>query len=121
VRFLGYQSQSQVKELLEETDVFVLPSFAEGVPVVLMEAMAAGVPVVAARATGAVDLVDEGMTGFLVPPRDIHAYADAIARIVTDPALRRAMGEAGTAKATGYNWDSANQAVLDAYLALAGG
>ena len=87
---------------------------------VTTEAMASAVPVVAARATGAVDLVDEGRTGFLVPPRDVGAYADAIERIVTDPALRRSMGDAGHARALGYRWDTANQAVLDAYLELIG-
>jgi glycosyltransferase involved in cell wall biosynthesis len=119
--FAGFQSGDDLGRAVASMDVLFNPSVTETFGNVTLEAMAAGVPVVAARATGAVDLVDEGVTGFLVPPRDIHAYADAIARIVTDPALRRAMGEAGTAKAAGYNWDSANQAVLDAYLALAGG
>ena len=81
-------------------------------------AVGAGVPVVAARATGAVDLVKDGVTGYLVEPTDIAGYADAIARIVADPALKRAMGEAGHARAAGYRWDTANQAVLDTYLEL---
>ena len=80
--------------------------------------MAAGVPVVAARATGAVDLVEDGVTGFLVDPKDIAGYADAIERIVADPALKASMGEAGHAKAARYRWDTANQAVLDTYLEL---
>jgi Glycosyltransferase len=86
---------------------------------VTLEAMAAGVPVVAARATGAIDLVEDRVTGYLAPPRDVGAYADAIARIVAQPSLRDALGAAGNAKAARYNWDTANQAVLDAYLELA--
>jgi glycosyltransferase involved in cell wall biosynthesis len=97
-------------------DVFFNPSITETFGNVTLEAMAAGVPVVAARATGAVDLVDEGETGFLVPPRDITSYADAIERIVADPGLRHRMGAAGHTKAAGYSWEGANQAVLDAYL-----
>lgn len=82
--------------------------------------MAAGVPVVAARATGAVDLIDDGVTGVLVPPRDVTAYADAFQRIIRDAELRSAMGAAGHAKAQRYRWDTANQAVLDAYLQMLG-
>src|SRR3546814_18157762 len=78
--------------------------------------MAAGVPVVAARATGAVDLIDEGVTGCLVPPRAVDGYSRAIERIVGDTALRRQMGAAGTACAAGYQWETANQAVIDAYI-----
>ena len=100
-------------------DVFFNPSITETFGNVTLEAMAAGVPVVAARATGAVDLIEDGTTGFLVPPTDIAAYADAIGRIVSDPALRQSMGEAGHAKADGYRWDTINQAVLDTYLQVA--
>ena len=73
---------------------------------------------VAARATGAVDLVDDRETGFLVPPREVSAYADAITRIVTDPALRHAMGDAGHDKAAGYQWDAINEAMLQTYLGV---
>ncbi|QKS01067.1 glycosyltransferase family 1 protein [Sphingomonas sp. CL5.1] len=116
--FTGFQSGDALGRAVASMDVFFNPSVTETFGNVTTEAMASAVPVVAARATGAVDLVEDGVNGFLVPPRDVSAYADAIARIVADPALRQSMGEAGHRKAAGYRWDIANQAVLDAYLAL---
>lgn len=116
--FAGFQSGDDLGRAVASMDVFFNPSVTETFGNVTLEAMAAGVPVVAARATGAIDLVDEGVTGYLVPPRDVSAYADAIQRIVTEPALRDSLGAAGHAKAAGYSWEKANQAVLDAYLEL---
>jgi glycosyltransferase involved in cell wall biosynthesis len=116
--FVGHQSGDDLGRAVASMDVFFNPSVTETFGNVTTEAMAAGVPVVAARATGAVDLVEDGVTGFLVPPRDVGGYADAIATIVADPAARAAMGQAGAARAARYRWDSANQAVLDTYLAL---
>jgi phosphatidylinositol alpha 1,6-mannosyltransferase len=110
--FTGFQSGDDLGRAVSAMDVFFNPSVTETFGNVTTEAMAAGVPVVAARATGAIDLVEEGRTGFLVPPRDVGAYADAIARIVADPALRRAMGEAGHAAAAHYRWDRANGQAL---------
>ena len=98
VRFLGYQSQSQVRELLAETDVFVMSSFAEGVPVVLMEAMAAGLPVVATRIAGVAELVEDGVSGFLVPPGDATALAERVAALLDDEDLRNRFGKAGRAE-----------------------
>ncbi|MEO0770770.1 MAG: glycosyltransferase, partial [Cyanobacteria bacterium J06649_4] len=72
VEFVGYQSQAAVREYLQQTDVFVLPSFAEGVPVVLMEAMMSGVPVVATQIAGVSELVTDGESGFLVPPSNVE-------------------------------------------------
>lgn len=95
VKFLGYQSQQQVRELLNETDLFVLSSFAEGVPVVLMEAMAAGVPVVATRIAGIPELVENGVNGSLVAPGDVIATVDAIRRLLDDPDLRNSFASAG--------------------------
>lgn len=95
VRFLGYQSSDQVRSLLQDTDVFVLPSFAEGVPVVLMEAMASGVPVVATRVAGVAELVEDGVSGFVVPPGDVDALARAVETLFADPALRERFGAAG--------------------------
>lgn len=97
-RFLGYQSQSQVRRLLRETDVFVSSSFAEGVPVVLMEAMAAGVPVVATRIAGVPELVDDGVCGWLVPPGDPGALADKIDMLLADAHARTRFALAGRQK-----------------------
>ena len=116
--FAGFQSGEDLGRAVASMDVFFNPSVTETFGNVTLEAMAAGVPVVAARATGAIDLIDEGETGFLVPPRDVIAYADAIERIARAPELRRTLGEAGHRKAAGYVWDRVNQAVLDAHLAL---
>ena len=117
--FAGFQSGNDLGRAVASMDVFFNPSVTETFGNVTLEAMAAGVPVVAARATGAIDLVEDGVTGYLVPPRAVGAYADVIARIVAEPRLRDSLGAAGNAKAARYNWDTANQAVLDAYLELA--
>ena len=97
VEFAGYRSQADVREYLRRSDVFVLPSFAEGVPVVLMEAMAAGVPVVTTRIAGVSELVEDGVSGYLVPPSDSAPLARAIAALLDDPALRARFGAAGRA------------------------
>jgi glycosyltransferase involved in cell wall biosynthesis len=114
--FAGFQGGDDLGRAVASMDVFFNPSVTETFGNVTLEAMAAGVPVVAARATGAVDLVDDGVTGFLVPPRDVGAYADAIARYVADPAARKAAGAAGHAKAAAYEWRAVNEEVLTAYL-----
>jgi len=119
--FAGYQTGDDLGRAVASMDVFFNPSVTETFGNVTLEAMAAGVPVVAARATGAVDLVEDGVTGFLVPPRDVAGYADAIARIVVDRPLAHAMAEAGRTRAAGYRWDRVNAAVLEAYLDLLGG
>lgn len=98
VEFRGYQSQAQVRELLQKTDVFTMASFAEGVPVVLMEAMAAGVPVVATRIAGVPELVEDGVSGFLVPPGDAGAIADKVALLLDGADTRNRFGAAGRDK-----------------------
>ncbi|WP_423607397.1 glycosyltransferase family 4 protein [Sphingomonas sp. MS122] len=116
--FTGFQSGDDLGRAVAGMDVFFNPSVTETFGNVTSEAMACGVPVVAAKATGAMDLVDEGQTGFLVPPRDVTAYADAIERLARDAAMRRSFGAAGHAKMQSYVWDRVNQAVLDAYLEI---
>jgi hypothetical protein len=69
VRFTGYQSQEEVAGILATAHAFVLPSFAEGVPVVLMEALAAGLPVIATRITGVPELVETGFRVFCAAGR----------------------------------------------------
>ncbi len=98
VEFVGYQSQGEVRRWLNQTAVFVLPSFAEGVPVSLMEAMAAGVPVVTTQIAGVSELVEDGVSGFLVPPGDGESLGDRLSQLLTDAALRQQMGTAGREK-----------------------
>lgn len=98
VQFVGYKSQAEVAETLRRMDMLVLPSFAEGVPVVLMEAMAAGIPVVTTRIAGVPELVEDGVAGILVLPGDVAALANAISTLLDDPDLRSDMGRAGRQK-----------------------
>lgn len=96
VDFLGYLGQAEVRQEFRHTDVFVLSSFAEGVPVVLMEAMAARVPVIATNVMGVPELVEDGVVGHLVPPGDAAALADRVRDLIAvGPAERRLMGERG--------------------------
>lgn len=98
IRFTGYLSQDEVAAELAQTDLFVLPSFAEGVPVVLMEAMASGLPVVATRIAGIGELVEDGTTGLMVPPGDKVALTQALSALLEDPDLRATMGRTARAK-----------------------
>ncbi|MBV6625386.1 MAG: glycosyltransferase family 4 protein [Rivularia sp. (in: Bacteria)] len=98
VKFVGYKSQSEVREYFEQTDVFVLSSFAEGVPVVLMEAMAAGVPVVAPQIAGISELVEDNLSGYVIPAGDKTSLAQSIEKLLSDGELRAKFGTAGRNK-----------------------
>ncbi len=95
VSWTGAVGQDRIRGLYEGCDVFCLPSFAEGVPIVLMEAMAMALPVVANAITGIVELVDDGVSGFLVRPGRLDQLTDRLARLLQDPRLRSSMGRAG--------------------------
>ncbi len=84
-----------LESLIASFDVGVLATFTEGISNSIMEYMALGKPVVASDGGGTVELVEDGVTGLLVPPGDVVALAAAIERILDDPDLRRRMGEAG--------------------------
>jgi colanic acid/amylovoran biosynthesis glycosyltransferase len=98
VEFVGYQPPAAVRAYLQAADVFVMSSFAEGVPVVLMEAMMSGVPVVATQIAGVSELVEDGINGFLVPPSDAQALTDRIQKLLTDAELRQRLGAQGQLK-----------------------
>ncbi|KQT57569.1 glycosyl transferase family 1 [Aureimonas sp. Leaf460] len=93
VRFLG--TRTDVGDLLAAADLFVLPSLFEGLPLVVLEAMAAGLPVVATRIPGTAEAVEEGATGWLVPPADSPALSRALVAALGDLKARAARGAAG--------------------------
>ena len=97
VRFLG--RRDDVPALLAAADALVLPSWIEGLPLVVLEAMAAGVPVVASSVGGTPEAVVDGETGLLVPPRDVEALADALDELLGDPERARRLGQAGRRRA----------------------
>lgn len=93
VRFLG--ARLDMAELLAVSDLFVLPSLAEGLPISILEAMAGAKPVVATRIGGIDEVVLEGETGLMVPPGDAEALAAAIRRVLADPELAWRLGQGG--------------------------
>ena len=80
-------------------DIFVMSSITEGLGTSLLDAMACGRPIVATTAGGMPEVVQDGKTGILVPPRNDQAMADAIVKLLKDPGLRERMGAAGLARA----------------------
>ena len=90
--------RTDVLGCLKGFDLFVMSSVTEGLGTSLLDAMACSKAIVATQAGGMPEVVDEGRTGFLVAPRDHHAMAQAIIRLLTEEPLRRQMGEAGFAR-----------------------
>jgi colanic acid/amylovoran biosynthesis glycosyltransferase len=98
IQLPGAISQDRIRELYRRADVFCLSSFAEGIPVVLMEAMAMRVPVVATRINGIPELIEDGVSGLLVPPGRPDLLADALERLAGDPELRDRLAVAARAR-----------------------
>ncbi len=95
VEMMGAQNEVGVLHQLARSDVFVLPSFAEGIPVALMEAMAAGIPCISTRITGIPELIRDGLDGLLVAPSDVLELTEALAMLMEDEDMVREIGLAG--------------------------
>ena len=101
VSFLGRLSEEHTLAEIAQSDLLVLPSFMEGLPIVLMEAMALGVPVVASRVAGIPELVEDGTTGLLFAPSDWDGFEDQVERLLSDKVLYAAVAEQGKKKVSG--------------------
>jgi glycosyltransferase involved in cell wall biosynthesis len=95
VRFLGRCDAARVRGLLRGAAALVVPSTYEGMPLVILEAMEAGAPVVASRVSGIPEVVEDGRTGWLVPPENPGALAAALTEVVENPEEARRRGEEG--------------------------
>jgi len=113
VSFLGFRRD--VPEVMSAYDVFVLASWWEPFGLVVVEAMALGVPVIGTRAGGAPEVVVEGQTGLLVPPKNPQALAEAIVRLAADSDLRRTMAAAGPSRAAIFDIAPKAHEVLAVY------
>ena len=94
-RFHFTDSVTNLREHLTASDIFVLPSRSEGFSNAILEAMAASLPVIATNVGGNAEAVIDGVNGFIVPSEDSAALSAAISRLISDPSLAQAMGEAG--------------------------
>jgi colanic acid/amylovoran biosynthesis glycosyltransferase len=113
VRLEGNMNREEILALYRSADAFGLASFAEGVPVALMEAMAMEIPCVATRITGIPELIRDGVEGLLVTPSSVTELAEAIARLMDAPQLRRTLGE-NARKRVVERYDLANNAAAQA-------
>ncbi|MCP9836379.1 glycosyltransferase family 4 protein [Cyanobium sp. N.Huapi 1H5] len=115
VQLLGaLPDDGAVREWYRRSAVFCLPSIQEGFGIVFLEAMASGLPVVSTTATAIPEVVPHGKAGLLVPPRDPAALAEAILKLLTDPALQAEQRAFGRAHVVPFSWDRVAERFLEA-------
>ncbi len=113
VMFLGFRKD--IPRILQATDIAVLPSKQEGLPKAIMEAMASGIPVVATDVRGSRDLVDNGVTGFLVKLGDVKDFANKLLILIENPDLRKQMGNAAREKIKEYSLEKVLEEMKEIY------
>lgn len=119
IDFLGQQDYAA--RLMPGFDIFAFPSLFEGFGLVLLEAMAAGLPVIATRVASIPEIVEDGVSGLLVPPQDPDRFAAAINTLIADPALAHRMGQAGqTRVADNFTVEAMVQHTAQLYRAVLG-
>jgi len=121
IEFLDQLSHADLLREFASCDLFCLPSLQEGFGLVFLEAMASGKPVVACRASSTPELIQDGVNGLLARPHDDHDLAEQLVRLLEDPNLRAAMGQASLATAAEYRLDNTAQRLLDLVVATADG
>lgn len=116
VTFAGRIQNNEVPIYMAASNVFVLPSLSEGIPIVILEAMAAGLPIVATNVGGIPSLVEEGKNGFLIDPQNAEQIANKVSLVLADPALSDRMVINNKGKAQQYTWASLVDRLEDVYL-----
>jgi glycosyltransferase involved in cell wall biosynthesis len=114
VRFSGWVPREQIVSRYQSADIFVLPSFEEGMANVVLEAMACGNAIITTDIYGNRDLVHDKANGLLIPPADPEALAQALTMLISDLTLRRRMAEKSRALAHRHDWAH----VAERYLAI---
>jgi|LGOV01.1.fsa_nt_gb glycosyltransferase involved in cell wall biosynthesis len=116
VRFLGYRKD--IPEICRASDLFVLPSYQEGLSVSVMEAMSAGLPVICSSIRGNTDLIEEGKGGLLHKPEDVDQISKELEQLINDKELRTKMGEYNQKKIEKYDKKIVNSKMRELYREL---
>lgn len=125
VKLLGWKQQQEIVEILNNSDILLAPSVTskdgdqEGIPIAMMEAMAMGLPVVSTQHSGIPELVQDGISGFLVRERDVDALTEKLGYLIDHPEVWSEMGQAGRAYVEEhYNLDKLNDQLVETYQRL---
>jgi glycosyltransferase involved in cell wall biosynthesis len=113
VRFLGYIPREKIAEYYHSADVFVLPSYNEGMSLAILEAMSAGLPILATRHRGDSELIIEGNNGYTFPLGDLYYLANLIRQFVNNRKLIIQMGESSRIFALDYSWGKSIKLFFD--------
>ena len=120
VRMTGYVDYGDVPAIYRRASIFVSPTYAEGFSNTILEAMASNLAVVSCRAVGVVDCIRDGENGLLTDPGDVPALTAALRRVITDPALRTRLAQAGLEECRRvYSWHAVGRQIMDVYARLA--
>ena len=104
IRWLGPLTREHLPRVFQQANVFVLPSYFEGLAQVQVEALACGTPVIGTNASGAEEVVEEGQTGFLIEPGNLEQLVESLQQFIARPALAQEMREQAKAKRSGLSW-----------------
>lgn len=119
VDVVGSVPMATLPKYYRGADVFCLPSWEEGFPLVLLQAMASGLPVVATDATGAADIINPGVEGEIVAAGDVLGLREALDRVLADPIRAKKMGTAARERViNGFDWESYGARAMSAYSKL---
>jgi len=117
----GYVDYDEVPQVYRRADIFVSPTYAEGFSNTILEAMASGLACVSCRSVGVIDCLRDGDNGLLTEPGDVPGLADALRRLLRDPALRRRLAQAGLEECRRvYSWGAVGRQIIDVYDDLVG-
>lgn len=113
VIFLGFRND--ISEICTASDIFVFPSYQEGLPVSVMEAMSAGLPIICSRIRGNNDLISDGDGGYLLAPEDVDGFAESISKVIDDAELRLSMGKRNIEKVKEFDIAKVKEKVKKLY------
>ena len=116
IEYLGWVSGQKKEEVLKKADILVLPSYYEGMPVCVLDAMAYGCPVIATEVGGIPTMIEDGISGILIKPRDVVSLREGIVKLVNDPDLCKKLSDMAYAKVSkDFNIDNTVDSLIRIY------